>query len=184
MMPASQAGRRPAPSHLCKQQQKQDQEELKKMGNHSMPSKTSTLRRTVAAGTIAGCSAVGLGALSTLAAPTASACFAFCGGSTHSSSSSTSSNNGVSVSVSQTDGNVKQSTGALSGNQLSVPIGLGLAPVNTTASTSISNVAAANGVGDTIAVVAFQLPVTSNVCTGGAGAGVGAPGTGGNVSCG
>lgn len=156
------------------------------MGNHSMPSKTSTLRRTVAAGTIAGCSAVGLGALSTLAAPTASACFAFCGGSTHNSTHT--SNNGVSVSASQSNGNTTQSTGALSGNQISTPIGLGVltaaGPTNTSANTSISNVSAANGAANTIVITAFQLPVTSNVCTGGAGAGVGAPGTGGNVSCG
>ncbi len=43
------------------------------MGNHSVPSKTSTLKRTVAAGAIVGCSAVGLGALSSLAAPMANA---------------------------------------------------------------------------------------------------------------
>ncbi len=140
------------------------------MGNHSMPSKTSTLRRTVAAGTIAGCSAVGLGALSTLAAPTASACFAFCGGSTHNSTHT--SNNGVSVSASQSNGNTTQSTGALSGNQISTPIGLGVltaaGPTNTSANTSISNVSAANGAANTIVITAFQLPVTvnSNVCTG------------------
>lgn len=135
------------------------------MGNHSMPSK-QVLKRTVAAGTIAGCSAVGLGALSTIAAPTANACFAFCGGSTHTTTHT--SNNGVSVTASQSNGNSTQSTGALSGNQLSVPIGLGLVPATTSANTSINNVSAANGAANTIVITAFQAPITANtnICTG------------------
>jgi hypothetical protein len=157
------------------------QEELKKMGNHSVPSK-QTLKRTVAAGTIAGCSAVGLGALSTLAAPTANACWFGCH-STHSTTTNKSTNTGVSVTASQSNGNTTQSTGALSGNQFSVPIGLGLAPVNTSANTSINNVSAANGAANTIVITAFQLPVTSKICTGGAGAGVAGTGVGGAVSC-
>jgi hypothetical protein len=142
------------------------------MGNHSMPSKTSTLRRTVTAGTIAGCSAVGIGALSTVAAPAANACFLAC--STHSSSTSTSQSggSGVTVNISQSDGKTTQSTGALSGNQISTPIGLGVltaaGPTQTSANTSISNVSALNGSADTIVVTAFQLPVTinNNTCTG------------------
>jgi len=133
------------------------------MGNHSVPSK-QTLKRTVAAGTIAGCSAVGLGALSTLAAPTANACWFGCH-STHTTTSNTSSNNGVSVTASQSNGNTTQSTGALSGNQFSVPIGLGLAPVNASTNTSINNVSAANGAANTLSVVAFQLPITTTTTT-------------------
>ena len=135
------------------------------MGNHSKPS-NQTLKRTVAAGAIAGCSAVGLSALSTVAAPAANACFAFCGGTTHNSSSTKNSNNnsGVSVSLSQSNGNTKQSTGALSGNQFSVPIGIGLAPINTSANTSISNVSAANGAANTQAVVVAQTTTTNIVC--------------------
>jgi len=142
------------------------QEELKKMGNHSVPSK-QTLKRTVAAGTIAGCSAVGLGALSTLAAPTANACWFGCH-STHTTTTNTSTNTGVSVTASQNNGNTTQSTGALSGNQFSVPIGLGLTPATTSANTSINNVSAANGAANTIVITAFQLPVTTNtnICTG------------------
>jgi len=136
------------------------------MGNHSVPSK-QTLKRTVAAGTIAGCSAVGLGALSTLAAPTANACWFGCH-STHTTTSNTSTNSGVSVTASQSNGNTTQSTGALSGNQFSVPIGLGLAPVQTSANTSINNVSAANGAANTIVISAFQIPTTinTNTCTG------------------
>ena len=155
------------------------------MGNHSVPSK-QTLKRTVAAGTIAGCSAVGLSALSTLAAPTANACWFGCH-STHTTTSNTSTNTGVSVTASQSNGNTTQSTGALSGNQLSVPIGLGLTPVNTSANTSINNVSAANGAANTIVITAFQLPITTTTttkaCTGGAGAGVAGTGVGGAVTC-
>ena len=136
------------------------------MGNHSVPSK-QTLKRTVAAGTIAGCSAVGLGALSTLAAPTANACWFGCH-STHTTTTNNSTNTGVSVTASQSNGNTTQSTGALSGNQFSVPIGLGLAPVQTSANTSINNVSAANGAANTIVISAFQIPTTinTNTCTG------------------
>jgi hypothetical protein len=44
-----------------------------KMGKHAMPRKPSTLKRTVAAGAIAGCGAISLGALSGLASPMANA---------------------------------------------------------------------------------------------------------------
>jgi hypothetical protein len=156
---------------LCKQQQKQDktrQEELKTMGNHSMPSK-QIVKRTVAAGTIAGCSAVGLGALSTLAAPTANACWLGCHSTQNTTSNTTknsNNNSGVSVSVSQNNGTTTQSTGALSGNQFSVPIGLGLAPINTSANTSISNVAVANGTLNPVTIVAAQTTVNNVTCTG------------------
>ena len=70
------------------------------MGNHSMPS-NQTLKRTVAAGAIAGCSAVGLSALSTVAAPTANACWL--GNATallQLLPNNSNNNNGVSVSLS------------------------------------------------------------------------------------
>jgi hypothetical protein len=135
------------------------------MGNHSKPSK-QTLKRTVAAGTIAGCSAVGLGALSTVAAPAANACFFGCSHTSNTSTTKNSNNNsGVAVTLSQSNGNTKQSTGALSGNQFSVPIGIGLAPVNTSANTSISNVSALNGTANTQAVVVTQSTITSFTCT-------------------
>jgi hypothetical protein len=145
------------------------------MGNHSKPS-NQTLKRTVAAGAIAGCSAVGLGALSTVAAPAANAfCFGKCSHTTTSTNNSNN-NSGVSVTLSQSNGNTKQSTGALSGNQFSVPIGLGLAPVNTSANTSISNVSALNGTANTQAVVVTQSTITSFTCTSAA--------AGGSVTCG
>lgn len=139
------------------------------MGNHSMPS-NHTLKRTVAAGTIAGCSAVGLGALSTLAAPTANACFFFCGGSTHSTTGPSNSGSGINVSVSNNNGNTTQKTGAFSGNAFSLPIGLGLAPVNTSANTQLTNVSALNGTGNLVTVTAAQTTIntitTTKTCTG------------------
>src|ERR1700731_4100514 len=159
MMPSSQAGRRPVPTTSVQTTAKTRQEELKKMGNHSVPSK-QTLKRTVAAGTIAGCSAVGLGALSTLAAPTANACWFGCH-STHSTTTNNSTNTGVSVSVSQNNGTTTQSTGAFSGNNLSPQFGLGLltaaGPTQTSASAPISNVAVANGTLNPVTITAFQL---------------------------
>jgi hypothetical protein len=133
------------------------------MGNHSKPS-NQTLKRTVAAGAIAGCSAVGLSALSTVAAPAANACWLGCH-STQNTTKNSNNNSGVSVTLSQSNGNTKQSTGALSGNQFSVPIGIGLAPVNTSANTSISNVSALNGTANTQAVVVTQSTITSFTCT-------------------
>ena len=144
------------------------------MGNHSKPS-NQTLKRTVAAGAIAGCSAVGLSALSTVAAPAANACWLGCH-STQNTTKNSNNNSGVSVSLSQSNGNTKQSTGALSGNQFSVPIGIGLAPVNTSANTSISNVSALNGTANTQAVVVTQSTITSFTCTSAA--------AGGSVTCG
>jgi hypothetical protein len=138
------------------------QQELKKMGNHSMPSK-QTLKRTVAAGAIAGCSAVGLSALSTVAAPAANACFFGCSHTSNTSTTKNSNNNsGVSVTMSQSNGNTKQSTGALSGNAFSIPIGLGVAPINASTITPITNVSALNGTANTQAVVVTQTTVTTN----------------------
>jgi hypothetical protein len=147
------------------------------MGNHAMPSK-HTLKRTVAAGTIAGCSAVGLGALSTLAAPTANAfCFGKCSHTTTTTTTSgpSSSGSGINVSVSNNNGNTTQSTGAFSGNAFSIPIGLGLAPVNASTVTPITNVSALNGTGNLVTVVAAQTTTivntttTTTTCTGAVG---------------
>ncbi len=132
------------------------------MGNHSMPSK-HTLQRTVAAGAIVGCSAVGIGVLSSLAAPMANAKSHSHGTSGPSNSSSAGS--GVAVTVSNTDGNTKQSTGAFSGNAFSIPIGIGLTPANAPVSTSIGNISAANGTLDTTAVVVAQTTITTNTTT-------------------
>ncbi len=139
------------------------------MGNHSMPSKPSTLRRTVAAGTIAGCSAVGFGALSTVAAPAANACFLGCH-STHNSTSNSSSGSGINVTVSNNNGNTTQSTGAFSGNNLSPQFGLGVlgVPANTSAFVPVTNVSALNGTGNLVTVVAAQTTIntTTKTCTG------------------
>jgi hypothetical protein len=134
------------------------------MGNHAMPSK-HTLKRTVAAGTIAGCSAVGLGALSTLAAPTANACFFGCHSTNTTTSGPSSSGSGINVSVSNNNGNTTQSTGAFSGNAFSIPIGLGLAPVNASTITPITNVSALNGTGNLVTVVAAQTTTIVNTTT-------------------
>jgi len=135
------------------------------MGNHSMPSK-QTLKRTVAASAIAGCSAVGLGALSTVAAPAANACWFGCHSTQNTTTTKNSNNNsGVAVTLSQSNGNTKQSTGAFSGNAFSIPIGLGLAPVNASTITPITNVSALNGTANTQAVVVTQSTITSFTCT-------------------
>jgi hypothetical protein len=137
------------------------------MGNHSVPSK-QTLKRTVAAGTIAGCSAVGLGALSTLAAPAANACFLGCH-STHNSTSNSSSGSGINVSVSNNNGNTTQSTGAFSGNNISPQFGLGVltatGPTSTSVFTPITNVSALNGTGNLVTVVAAQTTTTTTTTT-------------------
>ena len=143
------------------------------MGNHSMPS-NQTLKRTVAAGAIAGCSAVGLSALSTLAAPTANACFFGCHSTNNTTSGPSSSGSGINVSVSNNNGNTTQSTGAFSGNAFSIPIGLGLTPVNTSANTQLTNVSALNGTGNLVTVVATQSTVKNITCT---------TALGGSVSC-
>lgn len=142
------------------------------MGNHSMPSK-QTLKRTVAASTIAGCSAVGLGALSTLAAPTANACFFGCHSTHNTTSGPSSSGSGINVSVSNNNGNTTQKTGAFSGNAFSIPIGLGVAPINASTITPITNVSALNGTGNLVTVVAAQT--TTVTCTTALG--------GGSVTC-
>jgi hypothetical protein len=131
------------------------------MGNHSMPSKPSTLKRTVAAGAMVGCSAVGLGALSSVAAPTANACWLGCHHTT-TNNTTNNTNTGVAVSVTNSNGNVKQSN-SFSGNTISPQFGLGiLGPTQASTTASIGNIAAANGVGNTVAVVVAQT--TNNVC--------------------
>ena len=126
------------------------------MGNHSMPSK-SMLRRTAAAGAIAGFSAVGLGALSTVAAPTANAfCFGNCRHTTTTTTTTNSNNNNNTVSVSVSNGVTTQSNRG-SGNIVNPQFGLGvLGPTQASTTASIGNISAANGLLNTTNIVIAQ----------------------------
>ena len=129
------------------------------MGKHAMPRKPSTMKRTVVAGAIAGCSAIGLGALSELAAPTANASPWGHHTSGHNTTNSNNSNNGVAVSVSTSNGNTKQSN-TLSGNQIN-GLQLGVLGANTAANTSIGNISAANGNANVVSVIVAQSTITT-----------------------
>jgi hypothetical protein len=104
------------------------------------------LKRTVAAGAIAGLSAVGLGALSTVAAPTANAfCFGNCRHTTTTTNTTGSNNNNNNVSISVSNGNTTQSNRG-SGNIVNPQLGLGvLGPTQASTTASIGNVSALNG---------------------------------------
>jgi hypothetical protein len=154
--------------HICANNSN-PKKELKKMGNHSMPSKPSVVTRTVAAGAIAGCTAVGFGALSSVAAPTANAkgfggLFGG-GGSTSSTSNTTTNKNSPTISISQ--GNTTQSN-SRSGNIVNPQFGIGvLGPTQASTTVSVGNVSALNGVANvtTIAITTVKTTTTTTTTT-------------------
>ena len=127
------------------------------MGNHSMPSKPSMLRRTVAAGTMVGCSAVGLGALSSVAAPTANAHWGH-SSTTTTTTTSNSNNNNNPVSISLSNGNTTQSNRG-SGNIVNPQFGFGLlGPTQVSTTASIGNISAENGNAYVTSIIIAQTP--------------------------
>ena len=152
------------------------------MGNHSMPSK-QIVKRTVAAGTIAGCSAVGLGALSTVAAPAANACWLGCH-STHNSTTSTpAAVAGSMYRSARTTATPRRVPARCQATNSACRLALA-SPQSTPPPTPPSATSAPPTAPPTPSPL--LLSNTNNIkqhtCTGGAGAGVGAAGTGGSAT--